>query len=92
MNAKKIKAVREWKKSVSLHEVRSTLRMDSCFIKCLLDFSKITTPLNKSKSFKAKLNSLPGKEDIMRDSFLFTNKRYRKHKSKINGAKKQEKH
>ena len=74
MNPKKIKAVREWKKSVSLHEVRSTLRMNICFIKCLSDFSKITTLLNellkKSKSFKPKLNSLQGKEDIMRDALF----------------------
>ena len=39
VNPKKIKAVREWKKSVSLHEVRSTLRMDNCFIKCLCGIS-----------------------------------------------------
>jgi len=56
VDPKKIKAVKEWKTPVSVHEVRSFLGFTSLYRRFVLSFFKLATPLTellkKSKRFK----------------------------------------
>eukprot|EP01018_Ginkgo_biloba_P003633 Gb_16330 [translate_table: standard] len=56
VDPKKIKAVKEWKTLMSMHEVRSFLILASFYIRFVLSFSKLIAPLTellkKSKRFK----------------------------------------